>query len=60
MGKKHIYKIQNSPQSSKPQLLKFRKKFLLWGDENVLKLTIVIVACICEYAKKKNPLNCTL
>lgn len=53
MSKKHIYKIRNSPQSSKPQLLKFRKKFLFWDDENVLKLTMVIVACTCEYAKKK-------
>lgn len=24
-----------------------------WGEENVLKFTVVMVACICEYIKKQ-------
>lgn len=29
-----------------------------WGDSNILKLTVIMVARLCEYIIK--PLNCTL
>lgn len=35
-------------------------EFLFRGDENVLKLTVVIIAQNSVYIEYKKPLNCTL